>query len=280
MNSNSERINFLKKQQKAERDFYRKGSNIPLEYWDYKWISTDNESKFYDPKFVVHTDFSVLDEAIIESRTRARNEAFEYSKNIKEKFELGKSLVIIGGQRSGKTVLATLILREAINNLIGSVYFVPFIQLVVESNVYFKEDIEKYTAQFIDPDMLCIDDIDSIRDTSPKFKEYFDYILTSRRLSRKPTIITSRMPVSKMRSMVGNGVFTLLNDRSIYKHINILSKDLNFEDMDILNSGFNFDINKLVEKLREHSRKQQIKNPVVISSSMHNILKDCIVNKK
>ena len=272
-------LKLLQVQEKSERDYYRNSSNIPKEYLDYKWVKDEHNSKFYDPKFTASTDISVVNTATIESRTRARDEALKYASNIKENYKNGVSLLFIGGQRSGKTVLATLILREAINKLVGSVYFVPFIQLIVESNVYFKADIEEYTAQYIDPDILCIDDIDSLRETSNKFKEYFDYILTSRRLARKPTIITSRIPVSKMRSMIGDGVYALLNDRSLYSHINIISRDLDFEDVDILSMDFDFELNGLVEKLKEHYRKSSNKS-VISSVDIHDILKECIVLKK
>lgn len=266
-------------QEKAERDFYRKGSNIPKEYWDYKWVESEPGVKFYDPKFVAKTDIPVVDAAVIESRTRARDEAFKYASKIKENCQSGSSLLFVGGQRSGKTVLATLILREGINKLIGSVYFVPFIQLVVEANVYLKSDIEEYTAQYIDPDVLCVDDIDSSRKTSDKFKEYFDYILTSRRLARKPTIITSRLPVSKIRSMIGDGVYTLLNDKSIYKHINILSREMDYEDVDILSMNFSFDSVKLIERIRDNSKKKASKKPMMSSQEIHDILKECIVSR-
>lgn len=256
-----------------EKKFYRENSNIPKEYWDYKWKNTGAGVKFYDPSF--SSPGLRVSKETERTRENARNIALNYVSNLKKNVETGKSLLFVGGKNSGKTVLATLILREAINGLVGDVLFVPFSQLVVESNVYLPQDVGDFTEKYIEPTILCIDDIDGDREGASKFRDYLDHILTSRRLAQSPTIVTSKIDLTGILRVCGKSVFSLLGDSSIYKKVNIVSNDSQDLEVDYLCTGLSFSISDLERELKKY-RSNNPNNDVVDSSVVSDLLRKSI----
>jgi hypothetical protein len=53
---------------------------------------------------------------------------------------------------------------------------------------------------------------------------------------------------------------------------------MDYEDVDILSMNFSFDSARLIEKIREYSKKKASKKPMISSHEMHDILKECIVS--
>ena len=244
---------------RIEKKHHRKHSNIPKEYWEYRWLKNKEEQKYYDPLF--NPDARIVGQKTIESRINARDRSWDYVENLEENIREGESLFYLGGKNSGKTVLATLVMREAINQLAKSVLFVPFSQLLVEANVYLPEDISEYTEKYISPEMLCIDDIDNAREPNKKFIEYLDYILTTRRFCKSPTIVTSRISLTTLGKTLGNSIFELLSD-SIYRKISILSSDDQEKDMDFIYTGHSFCISALINELKEYKKRTDINDSI------------------
>jgi len=248
MESMQKTFSLSKAMENDEKKFYRKNSDIPKEYWAYRWVKVSDGDKFYDPEF--STQNKIISEKTIFNRTKARDFAIDYVKNLDQNISSGKSIVFMGGKDSGKTVLATLILREIINKTLGDVLFVPFSQLIVESNVYLQDDIKNFTEKYTSPLALCIDDID-VRNTSEKLKEYLDHILTFRRLNLLPTIITSVGDFKDIRKTCGDPVYRLLSDNKIYKIFSIASFDEQNYGIDYFHTGHKVDIDLLISELRK-----------------------------
>jgi DNA replication protein DnaC len=91
----------MKEVESVEKKHWRKHSNIPQEYWEYKWFKKNDLDKHYDPKFNI--DKLAVGQKTIKTRENARNVALSYVKNLKENLKKGKSLYIVGGKSSGKT---------------------------------------------------------------------------------------------------------------------------------------------------------------------------------
>lgn len=241
---------------RSEKKFYRENSNIPKEYLDYKWSKKKGSKKYFDPEFEADKNYDVGPKTI-GSRINALNIAAHYTRNLKENVEEGKSLFFLGGKNSGKTVLATLILRETINKLVENVLFVPFSQLVVEANVYLPEDVNEYTERYITPTILCIDDLDNTRKPSERFIQYLDHILTTRRLCKSPTIITSKITLHTVSKVFGNSIYELFADPT-YTKVSIFSHDKQKHDVDFLYTGHSYRLSLLIKELQKVKRERKV----------------------
>lgn len=240
-----------------ERDVYLSQSNIPKEYLKYKWKKVQEGDKFYDPNFKGSTLGAIgVSRQITFSRKNARDNALDYARNIKKYSELGRSLCFIGGKDSGKTVLATLILREAINKFIGSVLFVPFSQFCIEGSVWDNDDVNDFISKYTTPDILCIDDVDEQENVYGKFKTYFSHILNERKSNQDPTIITSKISLDKMGEVCGKSVVNIITDNNTYKILSIMSSEGQISDIDYQCSGFNFRLEDLIKDLNAYKDRK------------------------
>ena len=131
--------------------------------------------------------------------------------------ETGASLFIYGKRGSGKSVLGTLILRDAIDTLKESVLYVPFQCINMEASTSnFVEHREKIEATYCDPEFLMIDEIEGCHQITPKTRDYFSNILTLRNTYHKPTIVTSRIGLNKVREELGYAVFNAITQKDNY----------------------------------------------------------------
>lgn len=243
---------------------YRENSNIPAEYWQYKWK---------DYKFDINfSKTSIVNSAVVQSRKAAWEKSIEYAKNIVENHNRGRSLFYTGRGSSGKTVLATLILREAIEKMMVSVLHVPFSRLVVDFHTMYKrEEISDSIESYLDPHFLCIDEVDVDRNMADKFKNIFDHILTSRRYEKKPTIITSKVGIDKIGDVCGDAIRRLIEDSGVYEIINIYSEG---EDpMRIFDSNIEFDIDLLVKELSLSGRNV---DKTITGKALRQIIENCV----
>ena len=245
--------------EKFKRTHYRQNSNIPKEYMNYIWgDKAVNGKKLYDSFFASKN--KRVNKATAKTRKNAYNVAKDYSSNILKNTEDGKSLLFIGGQDTGKTVLATLILRDAINLLSKEVLFVSFSEFVLEANTAnFREHIDSMAEKYIEPKFLCLDNMNN-KTLKTKIQECLEYILTERRYAKNPTIITSKISMSELFNVVGESVFSLLNDPKIYKRVDIRSYDEEGflgegGSADILYTGNLFNVEKTMKLLDFYRRK-------------------------
>jgi DNA replication protein DnaC len=197
-------------------------SNIPKQYLSAKWQE-------YRPDWNGST---IHDESIINSRREAKKNCLNYVGNFKKtKEDGGNSILIVGERTSGKTVLATLILREAIKYFNERVLFVSFPQFVVEANTAnLGPERERLESKYIRPYFLCIDEITSI-DRNPKVRTYFSHILVERHGLKKPTILTSKINIEQIRKSFGNVIYDILTNQYNFGKIFIKTSDKDFVDL-------------------------------------------------
>lgn len=230
----------------VRKEYYRENSCIPREYWDYKWTNYKFDANFSKAR--------IVNDAVVQSRKAAWKKSINYAENIKNNLENGKSILFVGKGSSGKTVLATLILREAIEKLIVSALYVPFSRLVIDFHTMYKrEEISDSSEIYITPQFLCIDEVDSDRNMGDRFKNIFDNILMTRRYEKKPTIITSKVGISEIGKMCGDTIKRLIDESGIYEIINIYSED--DETIKIFDSNVDFDAEILIKNIRSISSR-------------------------
>lgn len=244
----------LKSKVKAQRreqkindiKFLNSKSNIPYEYekYSFKDYEEDNDSSS-----------SIFDEDVKKSRKKAKKNALEYIiklENIKE----AKSIIFIGQKGSGKTVLATLILRYCINKYLYNVLYVRFPTIISElSTSYHKEDVIECLDKYSSPDILCIDEVEDIEDNQYT-KRYLQNIIITRHDNNKPTIITSKLKIGKFSKYFGKSGARHIEDPSLYKRVEILSKDLNINfDPSVIESYYVYSAEKIKNQIVELLKK-------------------------
>ena len=215
-------IDFINKERKRIRDYRISNSNIPVQYFGFSWSD-----------YKLDHDFSkvIRSKPIIESRKVAKVVCASYAKDLELACKSGKSIILIGKRSSGKTVLATLILRTAIDKLLGSVYYVPFSRFAMESNTANLDDErESFESRYIDPQFLCIDEVDEM-DSNAKIRNYFGTILIERQKENKSTIITSKISLRVIKDIYGNLVHSALtNSEFFFNPVDIKTEDADAKD--------------------------------------------------
>jgi len=185
-------------------------SDIPKQYFDFNWKSYDPEN---DSRNIIN------DKKVIQSRKKAKEMALKYVLNIKENLINGKNLLFLGPKTSGKTVLATLILREIISRELCEVRYIRFINLVSSqfNNLYKiePEDLKNLYEYYTEPSVLCIDEVEEIH-VRDYVQNCIHEILIDRLNQKKPTIITSRISLEKIKKTCGNGFYDIINDNQIF----------------------------------------------------------------
>jgi len=133
---------------------------------------------------------------------------------------MGVSLLIKGRGGTGKSVLGTLILREVINQISESVYYIPYNQFAIESSmVYLNDERKPFIERFVSPEWLMIDEITQVHNGKNfgKIKEFLELILNWRYLEKKPTIITtSLMRDVDLKNAVGEQVLEIFKKKDVW----------------------------------------------------------------
>jgi hypothetical protein len=121
------------------------------------------------------------------------------------------------------------------------------------------DDIDSYTEKYIAPKVLCIDNIDSSRKPNEKFIQFFDHILTTRRLCKTPTIITSKITLKTLADNFGSSIYEILSN-PVYERISIMSHDDQKVDIDFLNTGHTFVLSDIINEFKKLKIKQNKKS--------------------
>jgi len=273
-------INYKKDSLKALRKVLRDSSNIPEIYFKFRW---DDYQKDHDQKKIIN-DISVQ-----QSRESAKAICLQYALNISEVYTQGRSLLIIGRRSSGKTVLATLILRQSIAEIYESVYFTPFTQLAIEANTAnLSEEREEFEEKYISPSFLLIDEMDDM-DVTIKMKNYIGHVLIERQKLKRPTIVTSKISLKRIKTLYGNLVYSALTDNNYFLPEIVIETG---DDGDLLSlslqPGTLYNIKTLGEELKSFRSAQKIQktnnkrmnDSLISAEDIIRILKMSMVNNE
>lgn len=129
---------------------------------------------------------------------------------------MGEGLFFQGPLGTGKTMLATLVLKEFLKKGY-SVYAKTFEQaLRMFTAGWYSEDDRKYFhKKFVTSQVLLLDEIG--REHKTKLTEAtFDSILRTRVHESRPTFITTNMTIEDMESTYGSSALSLLKECSLY----------------------------------------------------------------
>jgi len=143
-----------------------------------------------------------------------------YIENLKEKYMIGKSLCLSGGQGTGKTMSAICILRAAIKNGF-SVYYLTASDLLSEITDY--KNSSEIRNKLKNVDFLVIDELDSRFFTSDSVKELFsgiyENIFRHRAQNMMPTIICTNETENIMNVFYGQGTQSIKSLNNKYLDI-------------------------------------------------------------
>jgi len=236
---------FITKYESEEIKYRKKESNIPSQYWCYKW----DDYKIQDTG-----NGKILPKKIQQYRKKAKNICLAYAKNINFFHKQGTSLIIIGKRTSGKSVLGVLILKTAILKMKENVLYVSFSQMAQEMFTgYFDEHTQNLYNKYVIPEFLMIDEIQYGFEIKQKTQLFLSNILNERLKNNKPTIITSKINMNSLERMLGSSVFNIITNQEYYINpINILTNIEKKNDfLTILNTDENlyFDITKLITNI-------------------------------
>lgn len=245
---------FLELTEKEREIQLYSSSGIPEEYYKFNW-NDYNVNKIGDQV--------ITDNDTIQSRKIAKKTALEYCSEIIKQTNKGKSILFIGVQSSGKTVLATLILREYIHRVRNPVLFVRFSFLCSEASASFdNETLDLLRRKYIEPSVLCIDEIEEA-ETTGWIKRFLADVLDQRRDQQKPTILTSKIYSDKIRESCGVSVYNLITNDNAYKECFILTDKDKSVNRNHIAPYAKYDVNRLAGLLKNFSQKENFDRKII-----------------
>lgn len=184
-------------------------ANVPPKYWDY--------------------DLEQLDEANAHVRTKVG----QYCEKLDKVIDHGQGLFLVGGNGTGKTLTACMILKRAVQQ--G--YTARFTTLneilsMATDGTYNQEARKLFREQVMEVDFLVIDDItktykNAEKQTSAFVDIQFDTVFRTRANYNLPVIITSNHKreeaVKSVDEVLANSLLSLFNEH--LKDIVFLGKD-------------------------------------------------------
>ena len=210
-----------------EQKYLLKESNLPEDLIMYDW----KDYKFDDNEQVDDEGNKVdLSDDVIASRREVWRACGNYCLNLQkmndeeDKEYPFASMLLIGTKGSGKSVLGSLILREAMKRLREKVFYVPFGTLSVELAMgSWDKHIEFFEKTYCSPKVLMIDEICEGYYIGNRARDNLNYILTRRANSGYPTIITSKTSYESLYHVTGIPAYMLIGKKEVYKHFTIMN---------------------------------------------------------
>jgi len=172
--------------------------HVPSEYWAYTVDDFfGNNHLLSDPKRIDHVKLCVA----------------WYCANIEKCIKDGTNMFIHGGPNSGKTMLAMIILQEAIAKgyTVLRCNFSDFISVSTRYN-FPDFDLDDMYDKYCDPDVLVLDKVSLEDKKSTKGITFINSVFDRRLLEKKSTIITSRHSLEEIGDSFGSNMQAMLCD--------------------------------------------------------------------
>ena len=157
----------------------------------------------------------------------------------------GIGLLLFGDVGTGKTYAAGCIANTLIDREI-SVLMVSVSDAVNRMQGSFGADRDSYMKFLMRPDLLILDDLGAERDTSFGKERVFD-VINRRRLTGKPMIVTTNMPLSTMQKAQNMG------DRRIYDRILEVCVPIRFDGESFRKGSARHNLEKASRLLRDQA---------------------------
>ena len=166
-----------------------------------------------------------------------------YAQNWDEFKKAGIGLLLFGNVGAGKSYAAGCIANALIDRL-ESVLFVGMSDVVNRMQGNFGADRDSYMTSLMRPELLILDDLGAERNTSFGKERVFD-VINRRRLTGKPMIITTNIPIVTMQKAVS------LDERRIYDRILEVCVPIRFDGENFRRGNAKHNLEKVAQLLRD-----------------------------
>ena len=166
-----------------------------------------------------------------------------YAQNWDEFKKAGIGLLLFGNVGTGKSYAADCIANALIDRL-ESVLFVGMSDVVNRMQGNFGTDRDSYMTSLMRPELLILDDLGAERNTSFGKERVFD-VINRRRLTGKPMIITTNIPIVTMQKAAS------LDERRIYDRILEVCVPTCFDGENFRRGNAKHNLEKVAQLLRD-----------------------------
>ena len=166
-----------------------------------------------------------------------------YAQNWDEFKKAGIGLLLFGDVGTGKTYAAGCIANALIDKEV-SVLMVGVSDVVNRMQGNFGADRDSYMTSLTRPELLILDDLGAERNTSFGKERVFD-VINRRRLTGKPMIITTNIPIVTMQKAAS------LDERRIYDRILGVCVPIRFDGENFRRGNAKHNLEKAAQFLRD-----------------------------
>ena len=166
-----------------------------------------------------------------------------YAQNWDDFKKAGIGLLLFGNVGTGKSYAAGCV-ANALIGCLESVLFVGMSDVVNRMQGNFGADRDSYMTSLMRPELLILDDLGAERNTSFGKERVFD-VINRRRLTGKPMIITTNIPIVTMQKAAS------LDERRIYDRILEVCVPIRFDGENFRRGNAKHNLEKGAQLLRD-----------------------------
>ena len=166
-----------------------------------------------------------------------------YAQNWDEFKKAGIGLLLFGNVGTGKSYAADCIANALIDKEV-SVLMVGVSDAVNRMQGNFGADRDSYMTSLMRPELLILDDLGAERNTSFGKERVFD-VINRRRLTGKPMIVTTNIPIVTMQKAAS------LDERRIYDRILEVCVPIRFDGENFRRGNAKHNLEKVAQLLRD-----------------------------